>query len=97
MVSDATPMAGMAIPMGRPQAVPLTIAAGCDVFLFSRNLAEDLGYMKDGLANGLLTEERLTDAARNVLALKAALKLHEKKAAGTLVPRLEAAEQALRH
>jgi beta-N-acetylhexosaminidase len=95
VVSDATPMAGMAIPMGRPKAVPQTIAAGCDVFLFSRNLTEDLGYMKDGLANGLLTEERLTDAVRNVLALKAALSLHKKKAAGTLVPSLEAAKRAL--
>jgi beta-N-acetylhexosaminidase len=95
VVSDATAMAGMAIPMGRPRAVPQTIAAGCDVFLFTRNLAEDFQYMKDGLANGILTEERLTDAVRNVLALKAALKLHTKKTDGQLVPSVKAAKQVL--
>jgi beta-N-acetylhexosaminidase len=96
VVSDATPMAGMAIPMGRPKAVPQTIAAGSDVFLFTRNLAEDLRYMKDGLTNGILTEERLTDAARNVLALKAALQLHKKKTRGELVPSAEKAIEVLR-
>jgi beta-N-acetylhexosaminidase len=96
VVSDATPMAGMAIAMERPKAVPQTIAAGCDVFLFTRNLAEDLGYMKKGLTNGILTEERLTDAVRNVLALKATLQLHKKKARGELVPSAEAANKVLR-
>jgi beta-N-acetylhexosaminidase len=95
VVSDATPMAGMTIAMDRSRAVPQTIAAGCDVFLFTRNLEEDLRYMRDGLKSGILTEERLTDAVRNVLALKAALKLHEKKAQGTLVPRLETAKKTL--
>ena len=54
------------------------IAAGCDVFLFTRNLEEDFGYMRAGVDSGVLTLERLTDAARNVLALKAALGLHER-------------------
>jgi beta-N-acetylhexosaminidase len=80
VVTDATAMAGMDIAMGRPQAVPGAIAAGCDVFLFTRNLEEDFRFMRQGLATGALTEERLTEAARNVLALKAALRLHEKQA-----------------
>lgn len=36
--------------------------------------------------NGILSEERLLDANRRILALKAALKLHEKKKKNRLVP-----------
>lgn len=50
--------------------------------------------MKQGVASGILTEERLTDAVRNVLALKAALGLH-KKARKSLAPTLETARAAL--
>lgn len=95
VVSDATAMAGMVMAMERSRAVPQTIAAGCDVFLFTRNLEEDFRYMRDGLKSGILTEERLTEAARNVLALKAALQLHRKKAQGTLVPWVETADKIL--
>jgi beta-N-acetylhexosaminidase len=95
VVTDATVMAGMAMAMERSKAVPRVIAAGCDVFLFTRNLEEDLGYMRRGVANGLLTVVRLTYAVRNVLALKAALKLHKKKAEHTLTPTIEAARAAL--
>jgi beta-N-acetylhexosaminidase len=95
VVSDATAMAGMAMAMERSKAVPQAIAAGCDVFLFARNLEEDLGYMREGLETGILTEERLTEAVRNVLALKASLQLHKKKAQGTLVPRVETADKIL--
>ncbi|MBN1631183.1 MAG: glycoside hydrolase family 3 protein [Thermoleophilia bacterium] len=95
VVSDATAMAGMAMAMERSRAVPQAIAAGCDVFLFTRNLGEDFRFMRDGLVSGILTEERLTDAVRNVLALKAALGLHRKQAEGGSVPSVCAAKQAL--
>ena len=42
--------------------------------------------MLKGIENGILTEERLDEAVTRILALKASLKLHEQKAAGTLVP-----------
>lgn len=86
VVTDATTMAGMLIPMPRSKAVPLAIAAGCDMFLFSRNLDEDYGYMKKGIEEGVITQERLQEALTKILALKAALKLHRKKEEGTLVP-----------
>ncbi len=95
VATDATVMAGMMMAMDRAQAVPRAIAAGCDVFLFTRNLQEDLGFMRAGVEEGVLTEERLTEAARNVLALKAALGLHEKKVAGKLTPSVEDAGLAL--
>lgn len=86
VITDASPMAGFTIPLPREQAVPQSIAAGCDMFLFSRNLDEDWGYMKKGIENGVVTEERLNEALTKILALKAALKLHTKQADGTLIP-----------
>lgn len=77
IVTDATTMAGFTIPMDRRDAVPRTIASGADIFLFNRNLEEDLEYMRAGVAQGVITKERLDEAVTRILALKAALKLHE--------------------
>ena len=78
VVTDATTMAGFTIPMPRSKAVPASIAAGADVFLFTRNLEEDYGFMAAGVQDGTITPERLDDAVMRILALKAALKLHER-------------------
>ena len=78
-------MLGMTSAMRREDYVPLAIAAGCDAFLFFNNLEEDFGFMKAGVENGVITKERLDDANRRVLGLKAKLRLHEKQAAGTLL------------
>ena len=56
------------------------------MFLFFNDIEEDFGYMMDGYRNGIITEERLTDALRRILGLKASLKLHEKMKKGTLIP-----------
>lgn len=77
IVTDASTMAGFTIPMERRKAVPHAIASGADVFLFNRNLEEDLEYMRAGVAEGVVTKERLDEAVMRILALKAALKLHE--------------------
>lgn len=79
IVSDATTMAGMIIPMPRSQAVPACIAAGCDMFLFARNLEEDYAFMKQGVKDAVISQERLDEAVTRILALKATLKLHKKK------------------
>jgi beta-N-acetylhexosaminidase len=91
IVTDSTTMAGMLIPMPRSQAVPQSIAAGCDMFLFAKNLEEDVAYMRAGIEAGVITEQRLHDALTRILGMKAALGLHKKKAAGTLVPTLDKA------
>jgi beta-N-acetylhexosaminidase len=56
--SDASVMAGFCIPMERRRAVPACIAAGCDMFLFTRNMDEDIHFMEDGVENGTLSAER---------------------------------------
>lgn len=76
IVTDATTMAGYTIPMSRRLAVPSSIAAGADMFLFARNLEEDYGFMLEGVRRGIITPERLDEAVTRVLATKAALGLH---------------------
>ncbi|MDR7161524.1 gluconokinase, GntK/IdnK-type [Arthrobacter sp. BE255] len=89
ILTDASQMVGLTQAMKRKDLVPATIAAGCDMFLFFRNPAEDFGYMLEGYKSGVITEQRLHDALRRILALKASLGLHLKQAAD-LVPPMEA-------
>ncbi|WP_219817092.1 glycoside hydrolase family 3 protein [Arthrobacter sp. GMC3] len=89
LLTDASSMVGLAQAMKRSELVPATIAAGCDMFLFFRNPAEDFGYMLEGYRNGVITEARLQDALRRILALKASLGLHT-KTREELVPPAEA-------
>lgn len=76
IVTDATTMTGFTIPMPRRLSVPTTIAAGCDVFLFSRNMEEDVEFMRQGVRDGILSRKRLDEAVTRILAMKAALKLY---------------------
>jgi beta-N-acetylhexosaminidase len=76
VLTDASQMIGLTQAMKRRDLVPATIAAGCDMFLFFRNPAEDFAYMMDGYKSGVITEQRLHDALRRILALKATLGLH---------------------
>ena len=85
VVTDASHMVGIAAAMEREKAVPTTIASGCDMFLFFNDPEEDFEFMLNGYKNGIITEERLLDALRRILGLKAKLKLHEKQANGTLI------------
>lgn len=77
IVTDATSMAGFTIPMPRNKAVPYTIAQGADVFLFAKNLEEDVEFMRQGVRDGVITPERLDEAVMRILGLKAALNLHK--------------------
>ena len=84
VVTDASHMLGMTSAMRRKDQLPHAIAAGCDMFLFFNDMDEDFNYMLEGYRSGVITEERLTDALRRILGLKAKMGLHHKKADGTL-------------
>lgn len=88
--TDSSCMVGYTTAMKRQDAVVQSIANGCDIILFNKDLDEDIAFVKAGIADGRITEERLDDALTRILGLKASLKLHEKKANGTLVPSEEA-------
>jgi beta-N-acetylhexosaminidase len=89
-ITDASPMVGFCVGMKREDAVPTAVAAGCDMFLFNKDMVEDFGYLMSGYQRGIITEERLNEAVTRILALKASLRLHEKQQQGTLVPGKEA-------
>ncbi|CAN7552303.1 glycoside hydrolase family 3 protein [Devosia sp. LjRoot3] len=76
IVSDATGMVGFEACGHRRDIVPACIENGCDILLFPNDLAEDFGYLRDGLNDGRLSEGRLDDAVLRILALKASLGLH---------------------
>ena len=90
ITTDATPMAGFSAAMDREHAVPACIENGCDVFLFNRNMEEDFQFMTRGYENGLLSEGRLKEAVKRILATKAALNLPQKQKNHSLVPDCEA-------
>ena len=89
IVTDATPMVGYTCAMKRSDAVPQTIMAGADMFLFNKDLEEDYSYMLDGIKRGVLTIARVDEAITRILALKASLGLWN-KAKDAILPPVEA-------
>ena len=90
ITTDATPMVGFCSAMDRKTAVPTCIENGCDIILFNRNMDEDFDFMFEGYREGILSDARLEEAVKRILAMKAAMKLPEKQEAGALVPGKEA-------
>lgn len=71
IVTDATIMGGYTQAMRRSDALPRSINAGIDMFVFSTNIYEDIKSVKLAVENGTIPRERLDDAMRRILALKA--------------------------
>lgn len=94
VVTDATHMVGMENRMTRREMVPASINAGCDMFLFFNDPDEDFGFMMDAYKSGVISEERMTDALRRILGLKAKMGLN-KKSKEEIVPSHEAMDEAL--
>lgn len=86
IVTDDTHMAGFTTYLPREKAVPASIAAGNDMFLFVIDQQEDFSYMLQGVRDGTITPERLNDAVTRILAMKAHLGLPQKQADGSLTP-----------
>lgn len=76
VITDAPHMLGMTAAMRREDYVPRAIAAGCYMFLFFNNIEEDFTFVLKGYREGAITSERLYDAVRRILRLKAKLNLH---------------------
>ncbi len=77
ILTDATHMIGLSAVIKREDALPRAIAAGCDMILFANNLEEDLGFIRNGLIKGIISEKRLDDAVTRILALKARVRVNE--------------------
>ncbi len=92
VITDASHMLGMTSAMRREDYVPRAIASGVDMFLFFNDIDEDFNFMLNGYRKGVITEERMNDAVRRILGLKAKLNLHVKQAEGTLLKTEKALE-----
>ena len=71
ITSDATIMGGFCMHKPRREAIPAAIMAGCDVLVFNTDFEEDYGYVLEALSDGRLSRERLDEAVKRILALKA--------------------------
>lgn len=80
VLTDAANMLGYCGAMSRREQIPATINAGCDMILFGKNLEEDYSYLKAAVLNGVVSMERIDQSVTRILALKASLHLHDKKA-----------------
>ncbi len=89
VVTDATHMVGLTGKLRRHDFIPGVIMAGCDLILYYRNHDEDVGFLREALEDGRLTEERFNEAVKTVLAFKAYLKLHTKQKSDKLMPSRE--------
>ena len=82
--TDASPMVGLLSNTIRKESVPDAIENGADVLLFTKDLDEDVRYMKEGIQSGRLSRARLDEAVTRILAVKAAMHLPEQKADGSI-------------
>ena len=77
VVTDASHMVAMTNRMKRKDMLPAAINAGCDMFLFFNDPAEDFGWMLEAYTSGIISEERMTEALKRILGLKAAKGMHK--------------------
>jgi beta-N-acetylhexosaminidase len=77
IVSDASEMGGVTSWCRARAAKWQIIAGGCDMILFSRAPEEDMAAVHAAVEDGRISAERFEDAVLRVLALKAALGLHD--------------------
>ena len=78
VVTDASHMVGMTNRMKRKDMLPAAINAGCDMFLFFNDPAEDFETMLNAYNTGIIGEERMTEALTRILGLKASRGMHKK-------------------
>ncbi len=95
VVTDASHMVAMTNRMKRSEMLPLSINAGCDMFLFFNDPEEDFATMLGAYKNGTISEERMTEALTRILGLKARMGLN-KKSKEALVPSPDVLATALR-
>ena len=76
ITTDATPMVGFTGTLTRRQAIAYAIMGGADVIVFCKNTQEDMDGVREDIESGVIALERVDNAIRRQLALKASLHLH---------------------
>lgn len=78
VITDSAVMTGLGCALPRREIPAACINAGCDMFLFGRNLEEDFENLLADAEAGVVPAQRLDEAVTRVLALKASLGLNRK-------------------
>jgi len=78
IITDAMNMGGVTSWGPLEEIIPGAIEAGCDMILFS-SAKRDFDILKRAIESGRLTEERIDQSVRRILALKELLGLHENR------------------
>lgn len=78
VITDSAVMTGLGCALPRREIPAACINAGCDMFLFGRNLEEDFENLLADVEAGVVPAQRLDEAVTRVLALKASLGLDRK-------------------
>ncbi|MBU3130991.1 glycoside hydrolase family 3 protein [Clostridium gasigenes] len=76
IMTDSTLMTGFGAHGKREDLVPMCIASGNDMLLFTKSPLEDYEFMLNGYKKGIITDERLDDALSRILGLKAHQRLN---------------------
>ena len=88
VITDASHMVGMTNRMKRKDMLPACINAGCDMFLFFNDPAEDYATMLNAYKTGIIGEARIVEALTRILGLKVKMGL-TKKAKEDICPKAE--------
>jgi beta-N-acetylhexosaminidase len=76
IITDALDMGGITSWAPFEELIPGVILVGCDMILFSKP-ARDFDILKTAVEDRRLTEDRIDESVRRILALKQALGLHQ--------------------
>ncbi|MCS6874331.1 MAG: glycoside hydrolase family 3 N-terminal domain-containing protein [Acidobacteriota bacterium] len=79
IVTDAMNMSGLTIYFNQDEAAVRAIEAGVDVLLMPANVDQVLKGLRQAVASGRISEERINESVRKQLAWKYHLGLHKKK------------------
>lgn len=84
-ITDATPMIGYNAALDRKDLLPATINAGTDMILFNKNIDEDYQFVTNAVNNGTISQERLNEAVKRILATKLAQKIMDENGQATFI------------
>ncbi len=77
IVSDTTMLTGFSIGKKRSEVLPITIASGCDMIICTKDYIKDYKSILQGCKSGVITEARLNEAVRKILAAKISIGMYE--------------------
>ncbi len=77
ITTDATIMGGYTMNMPRNKAIVQSVLAGADMLVFTTDFDEDYEALLQAVKSGIISEERLNESIKRILAMKAVLCLRE--------------------